>query len=488
MNNLQIGWATVDITPDRPVYVSGQLYQRISSYVHDPLGVTVLVLENGEEQCTMVAMDTVTPVPEILKRVRERIRMRVQQIDPLKINFSSIHTHNSTRFNEDGLETLRRYFPEELLCKLPAPSNILTGEEGCEYMVEKLLYVIEAAWSTRKPGGISWAADYAAVGFNRRPVFADENGNEYAKMYGDCSQGNFRRLEGPSDHTADMLYTWDTDGKLTGVAVDIPCPSQVMELHCFLSADFWAPTRDHIRTRLGDHIHILSLCGAAGDQNPLDLIRISKVNQQELIRWNEQATEVLRNFDLAQECDEIGQRIAEAVERGYRKARNRIQYDVTLHHKVISLDLPLRQVSDSDCQEAQAILDDANRRFDATHPMSVYDQVRFFEPMGVLNRKQEQKESAFYRFQMNVIRIGRIAIVTSPFELFVDYGMRVRARSTPEQVLHVQLCNGHGGYLPTWAAIAGGSYSSKPASTKVGPDGGDVLAERMIEEINALWQ
>lgn len=39
---LQIGWAQTDITPDRPVYVIGQLYSWISSYVHDPITATCL--------------------------------------------------------------------------------------------------------------------------------------------------------------------------------------------------------------------------------------------------------------------------------------------------------------------------------------------------------------------------------------------------------------------------------------------------------------
>ena len=47
--NIRIGWAQTDITPDRPIYVIGQLYSRISSYVHDPLTATCLALENGEE-------------------------------------------------------------------------------------------------------------------------------------------------------------------------------------------------------------------------------------------------------------------------------------------------------------------------------------------------------------------------------------------------------------------------------------------------------
>ena len=54
---INIGWAQTDITPDRPVYVIGQLYSRISSYVHDPITATCLVLENGQEQMTMISCD-----------------------------------------------------------------------------------------------------------------------------------------------------------------------------------------------------------------------------------------------------------------------------------------------------------------------------------------------------------------------------------------------------------------------------------------------
>jgi len=35
--------------------------------------------------------------------------------------------------------------------------------------------------------------------------------------------------------------------------------------------------------------------------------------------------------------------------------------------------------------------------------------------------------------------------------------------------------------------VAGGSYSSKPASTMCGPDGGDKLVEITVEAINRMW-
>ena len=71
--NIRIGWAQTDITPDRPIYVIGQLYSRISSYVHDPLTATCLALENGEEQMILVSAD-MPGVPTMhISRILERL-------------------------------------------------------------------------------------------------------------------------------------------------------------------------------------------------------------------------------------------------------------------------------------------------------------------------------------------------------------------------------------------------------------------------------
>ena len=34
MSQIRIGWAQTSITPDRPVYNGGQIYPRVSKYVH----------------------------------------------------------------------------------------------------------------------------------------------------------------------------------------------------------------------------------------------------------------------------------------------------------------------------------------------------------------------------------------------------------------------------------------------------------------------
>ena len=86
-----------------------------------------------------------------------------------------------------------------------------------------------------------------------------------------------------------------------------------------------------------------------------------------------------------------------------------------------------------------------------------------------------------------MIRLGDVAIATNPFELYLDYGVRIEARSKAEQTFIVQLACGSGGYLPSARAIAGGSYGAGPENGPVGPEGGQVLVERTVELIGALF-
>jgi len=64
---------------------------------------------------------------------------------------------------------------------------------------------------------------------------------------------------------------------------------------------------------------------------------------------------------------------------------------------------------------------------------------------------------------------GNIAIATNPFELFVDYGMMIKAHSKAILTFFVQLSCQHSGYFPAERAARGGGYSAE--KYLVGPDG-----------------
>ena len=46
---LLFGWATLSITPEKPVAIAGQYYTRISDQVNDPLFATALAIETRDD-------------------------------------------------------------------------------------------------------------------------------------------------------------------------------------------------------------------------------------------------------------------------------------------------------------------------------------------------------------------------------------------------------------------------------------------------------
>src|SRR5512139_3238800 len=132
-------------------------------------------------------------------------------------------------------------------------------------------------------------------------------------MYGPTDQPDFDTFESTIDPGVELLFTWDADRKLTGVAVNIACTSQEVEGASYVSADFWHDARLELRQRHGSNLFILPLCGAAGDQSP-----------HLLFRKQAEATLRKRKGNLTPR-QEIGQRIAAAVNTGVDLAKTDIR-------------------------------------------------------------------------------------------------------------------------------------------------------------------
>ena len=190
MKAIQIGWAQISITPERPLLMIGQMYHRVSEYVRDPITATALALDNGETQAVFLSMD----MTEFPAHAVAPLKKRLAQVKGLKFEYISIgvtHTHNSSDFYSDFMrEDNERVYGADILPKIELAEDVLTGEEAQEFLVSRLADVVTRAWESRKPGAVSMAHDYAAVGFCRRPVFRGKT--DETVMYGDCSREDFK--------------------------------------------------------------------------------------------------------------------------------------------------------------------------------------------------------------------------------------------------------------------------------------------------------
>ena len=106
---------------------------------------------------------------------------------------------------------------------------------------------------------------------------------------------------------------------------------------------------------------------------------------------------------------------------------------------------------------------------------------------GTLARYDYQQDHLLQQVEIHAVRLGPVVLVTNPFELFLNYGNQIKARSLARQTFVVQLACDSGGYLPTAKAEQGSHYSAYVSSGKTGHEGGALLVRKTIDIIQKLW-
>ena len=305
--------------------------------------------------------------------------------------------------------------------------GVMKASEYAEFFLDRVAKAVVQAWQSRKPGGLSWALSQAVVGYNRRAQFF----NGSSVMYGKTQKDDFSNIEGPEDHAVNLLFLWGPGAKWTGVIVNLACPAQETEQLTEVSADYWHDVREELHRRHGSDLFVLPQCAPAGDLSPHRLYR-------------KEAEEIMDLRRGLSRRKEIARRIANAVDDALPVAKADIQNRLIFRHTVAEANLPEPP---------------------AAEPFYRNDSV---QPM-----------------EFHVLRLGDVAVATSPFELYVDYAARIEARSPAVLTMLVQISCGYSGYLPTARAVKGGGYSAD--KFMVGPEGGQVLVEETIKQIKALF-
>ena len=495
MNKIFIGWAEESIVPDKKVSLAGQFFERISEYVESEISVTAMAVESAGEQMILASVDVAVLSEPILRLAREKFAKLTTEVAPNKLIACATHTHTSvkmalkkTKLNRNTVSVLEEFLPKgkEYKALVTADETVLTPQEGAELVTDKIALAAKKAWDNRKEAKFANEFGRAPVGMCRRVSYDDGS----ARMWGDTNTANFVSMEGGSDSGIELLYTFDLKNQLTGVVANITCPAQILEQRTFISADYWGRTKALLREKFGEHIYLLALCGAAGDQCPRDLVRWvepeTPINDPNVKRPNVLKRKADPSMYDVSGCNRVGRRIANEIIAVYDEIEE-LQEEAVLEHKVISLDLPLRRATveenDNAIREIEYYIEQNKEKESFTYEDNAYLHVH----AGVIKRFRDQQTTEVVAAEVHVIRLGSIAIVTNPFELFLDYGNQMKARSYAEQTFVVQLCCGSLGYLPTEKAEKAGHYSAYISSGLVGHDGGDMLTRVSIKEINEMF-
>lgn len=470
-----MGWAETDITPLGPALLAGQFHARVSEGVSDPLTATVWALQSDDTQAIWVSCDLIAISDELREALRTRLSEQTDEIDPKKVVLHATHTHSGplNSPSRNGNSGIAGMYGVEL----PAGSV----EDYIAFAAKQLAAAIMQAWRSRVEGGIAFGIGLAVIARNRRWVDYDGKAHKRAAGAAIC------HIEGYEDHSVNVLATYDVADRLTGLIINVPCPSQLSESAFAISADWWCETRQELRSRFGKNIFILPQCSAAGDMSA---------------RPHYEQTAHARMLELTRRtpCQEVAQRIARAVEDILPYIGQTIDRAPVLKHAQAIVSLPMLQITEEEALAARSKAQSCYAAYEAeirklTEQPELRSKSHWYKAatgyfnrhnweMNVVNRFERQQTAL--PVEVHVLRIGQVAFATNPFELYLDFGVQMKVRSPAVQTFVVQLA-GPGTYLPSQRALDGGDYGAIPASCPVGPEGGRELVEHTVRTLQALW-
>jgi len=89
---------------------------------------------------------------------------------------------------------------------------------------------------------------------------------------------------------------------------------------------------------------------------------------------------------------------------------------------------------------------------------------------------------------IHAVRIGELAIVTQPCELYCQFGLDIKQRSPVSSTMVVGLTEGYKGYVPTIYGVLGGGYTGVPIyHCRLEPYTGYKIVESASRLLYNLW-
>ncbi len=511
MNKLKIGWASRDVSIEKPIHIPGQFYVRISKGVLDPVEVNALVIENGQDIVIFLSADLVVIRDCLLDEIREKVNAKNPQIPVLKIVMNATHTHTGPSHYSD--ERNNKAASLSAFDGQYDDAEVVSGNEYRNFLSTQACDAICEAYDKRTYGGVAYGYGYAVVAHSRRTVYFDDISkrpgeindsghgvNGHAKMYGDTNDDNFSHYEAGSDAFVNLLYTFDENEKLTGAIINVPCPSQNSEGEYLVSADYWHDVRCAIRKEYGD-IFILPQCAAAGDLSPRILhYKKAQERRYRLKYEGEQIDGRVRGVEEIYNRKDIAERIANAFTEVYGWAKKDIQTNLPLEHIVDTVNLERRLITEEEYSDVVFQLEKLEEQQFITDGTLPEDKLRVNSILatrrkrlqGIIDRYESQKTEKTLPMELHVLRIGNIAFASNRFELYMDFQHRMQARSPFEQTFIIQLSGqpgtGGGTYLATERGAMDKGYSASMYCNLVSPQGGQTLVEETVSRLKQIYK
>lgn len=430
----QAGTAIIDVTPTTfPVIVNGGFTSRTATSVNTRLHARALALSNDTTKIVIVVVDSCM-MPRPLLDEAKRLASQRTGIPTQHMLISATHTHTAG----------------SCMGALGTPAD----ENYVPLLRAKIADAISAAAANLRPARVGFAranaAEYTAPRrWIRRPdrVELDPFGNRTvrATMHAGKNWDDVTGESGPEDPELTLLSVQTQDGKPLAVLANFSMhyfsgESQISADYfgrfCGLLADKVAPGTDF----LGIMSH-----GCSGDI------------------WRRDYTRP-ESWDAHASINEFADGLANIAHATYQRVDYRDDVELAMLERRMSL--KYRVPDQQRLEWAQRIVDAMGDRLPKTRT-----EVYAMEQV-ILHQRQQTD------IVVQALRVGDIAIATTPNETYAITGLKIKAASPLEKTMIIELANGGDGYIPPPEQHLFGGYNTWAARSA----GLEVTAEPKIAE------
>lgn len=397
------GISEVNITPPLGSDIPGYFENRLSTGVKDDLFAKSFVIESKGEINIFIVVDCIDIERVQIVAIRDRVN-EFTGVSQNNIMISSTHTHTGAPVTHS----------------LDSSPNTLY----LEYFVQKVSDAAIIALDNRQEAVIGFGSGTESdIAFNRR-YFMKEG---HLETNPGILNPNIRETAGPIDPEVSVVRIDDINGNPIGVLSNYACHTDVVGGTEY-SADFPGEVSKTIKNVLGENVVSIFFMGASGNINHIDV-----------------------SGELATSDKEHYKRMGKVLGGEIIKVREKIKYDKNVHIDIKQsiFQLPLRQPTVKEVQEAKEII--------ASEKEDVVEQAFARQVMMILESYDEYKD-----IEIQVAKIGSLAIVGLPAEIFVEFGLEIKEKSPFNHHIINELCNGSiRGYVCTREAYVEGGYEPR---------------------------
>ncbi len=435
---LQVGAAVVDITPPTlPVIVNGGFFSRTVDRVKTPLKARALALAEGRERVVIMVVDSCMLGRPLLDEIKALAAVRTG-VATNRMLIAATHTHSApSAFSCLGTEADPGYVP---------------------FLRERLVEALVAAQRNLEPAQVGWAKvaapDFTALRrWIRRPdrLAEDPFGQRTvrANMHAGSNWDDVTGESGPEDPDLALVSFQALDGRPLAVLANY-------SMHYFsdndLSADYFGLFCEGLKARCAPEtvpgrapfVGILSH-GCSGDIWRVDY----KVPERERPKPT---------------IEEYTHGLLELATQALAEVRYRADAELAMVERRITL--AYRVPDPQRLEWARRLVAELGGRAPTTLP-----QVYALEQIALHERQQTE-------VVVQALRLGDLAIATTPTETYALTGLKIKAASPLPQTMVIELANGGDGYIPPPEQHLFGGYNTWPARSA----GLEVTAEPKIAE------